>query len=522
MRCYSALWSAAVFLAATTALGEPPVLEWTVTAGGRWDGTERVEDLVVHDATGTVVVGGNSYRPQTIEGVANLDYLAAAFETDGEPLWSLSSGEDQQDARVLAGMAMDQETGTVLLNGQSWPSEPSPGGYAAELFALGVDLEGTHQYASFYGLASRPQRTRWATEHNPASGAFLSAYSEYGVLGVNWWPDGSHSVLASPGSYGALSSDVATSAATGNSYISGAEARNRTFVASYDVDGNLRWYRVRVGQEYSLVLAGEIAHDSLRALSYQGMRTNAGYAIAGFDDEGEELWFHLLPHTYREAYRPLAVDVLHGRVAYAGYDADELGVQRLQLLVFDGATGETVWSLQDGPEGYYEALTFDAAGNVYLLAEVQRRPAVLSYDPSGAERFVMFLEAPDLYLGAATELHVDGRLNVYVGAEGCFAPCAGGDDLVVFKYSQLPTIEAIARDVQALVASGVLSRGEGRALLSMLDAAAASLERGNLDSVSGQLTAFSQAVAGFVLSGRLAEETGEALSTAVQGVLDAL
>lgn len=80
-------------------------------------------------------------------------------------------------------------------------------------------------------------------------------------------------------------------------------------------------------------------------------------------------------------------------------------------------------------------------------------------------------------------------------------------------------ISALIADVDALVASGALNKGQGNALKAKLNAALASLEKGHTAAAVNQLQAFVQQVNAFILGGTLTLAEGLALLEAVGEII---
>jgi len=74
-------------------------------------------------------------------------------------------------------------------------------------------------------------------------------------------------------------------------------------------------------------------------------------------------------------------------------------------------------------------------------------------------------------------------------------------------------------DVDALVAAGALTHGQGNALESKLDAARRDLARGDLQKARDDLNAFIKQVEGLVKNGRLTPEQGNALIEEARAIL---
>ena len=70
------------------------------------------------------------------------------------------------------------------------------------------------------------------------------------------------------------------------------------------------------------------------------------------------------------------------------------------------------------------------------------------------------------------------------------------------------TIELLISEVESLVTSGILNRGEGRSLTSKLAAAMEQLDRGNVTAAINQVDAFLVEVAAMIGSGRLTPDRG--------------
>lgn len=81
-------------------------------------------------------------------------------------------------------------------------------------------------------------------------------------------------------------------------------------------------------------------------------------------------------------------------------------------------------------------------------------------------------------------------------------------------------IQMIIAKVQALVAQGVLNRGQGNALIVKLEAALRKLDRGSTNTAINQLQAFINQVEAFVRSKRLTAAQGQMLIDAANAVID--
>ena len=104
-------------------------------------------------------------------------------------------------------------------------------------------------------------------------------------------------------------------------------------------------------------------------------------------------------------------------------------------------------------------------------------------DPAFAE-FVMELLGPDADLFAF--LNAFGPTFI----QNIVTPDALGVQIFTVLAPPPQAIQNVIADVQALVAAGVLKKGNGKALTSLLENALASVERGNTNSACGQLGAF--------------------------------
>ena len=83
-------------------------------------------------------------------------------------------------------------------------------------------------------------------------------------------------------------------------------------------------------------------------------------------------------------------------------------------------------------------------------------------------------------------------------------------------------IGLLVGDVDALVAAGVLNRGQGNALQAKLDAALRALARGDVQEARGDLNDFISQVKALIKSGRLTAEQGNGLIAEAQAILGQL
>jgi len=132
------------------------------------------------------------------------------------------------------------------------------------------------------------------------------------------------------------------------------------------------------------------------------------------------------------------------------------------------------------------------------------------------------------------EITVDARGNAYVTgvtdssnfpvAAPLQPALAGGQDGFVLKLSfpAQEQIQALIDQVGALVAAGVLNKGQGNALTAKLQAALNAANRGNTTAATNQLEAFINQVNAFVNAGVLAPAQGQALIDGANDVIAVL
>jgi hypothetical protein len=96
-------------------------------------------------------------------------------------------------------------------------------------------------------------------------------------------------------------------------------------------------------------------------------------------------------------------------------------------------------------------------------------------------------------------------------APGAFSVPARTAAVFVAPRPAAERIRLLVRDVEGLVAQGLLSAGRGNALLAKLQAALASLARGQEEAAGHQLEAFVNQVEALVRSGHLPPGEGQAL-----------
>jgi hypothetical protein len=134
--------------------------------------------------------------------------------------------------------------------------------------------------------------------------------------------------------------------------------------------------------------------------------------------------------------------------------------------------------------------------------------------------FSVFETAPYFYSGLAQTLEdvLNGSQDGNGGVRHHFVTSAQQRaDLIRFLNSIDPVlspeeaIEQLEAKVQDLVSAGILNHGEGNSLLVKLEAAEASIERGNTNSAFNQLGAFINEVEALVRSGRLTSDMGQML-----------
>src|SRR5215813_742557 len=145
--------------------------------------------------------------------------------------------------------------------------------------------------------------------------------------------------------------------------------------------------------------------------------------------------------------------------------------------------------------------------------------------------FSVFETAPYFYSGLAQTLEevLNGSQDGNGGVRHHFVTNAQQRaDLIRFLNSIDPVpspeevIEQLINKVQGLVSAGTLNHGEGNSLLVKLEAAQASIGRGNTNAAFNQLGAFINEVEALVHSGRLSSDMGQMLidlaSTAQAGL----
>ena len=83
-------------------------------------------------------------------------------------------------------------------------------------------------------------------------------------------------------------------------------------------------------------------------------------------------------------------------------------------------------------------------------------------------------------------------------------------------------ITLLASQIDVLIATGVLNRGQGNALLVKLDAAVQQLDLGNIDTASHQLQAFIDQVQAYLNAGILSASEAQPVLIAVQAIVNML
>jgi len=134
--------------------------------------------------------------------------------------------------------------------------------------------------------------------------------------------------------------------------------------------------------------------------------------------------------------------------------------------------------------------------------------------------FSVFETAPYFYSGLAQTLEdvLNGSQDGNGGVRHHFvANAQQRADLIRFLNSIDPVrspeevIAELIDKVQGLVNAGILNHGEGNSLLVKLEAAQASISRGNTNAAFNQLGAFTNEVEALVNSGRLSSDQGQML-----------
>ena len=125
---------------------------------------------------------------------------------------------------------------------------------------------------------------------------------------------------------------------------------------------------------------------------------------------------------------------------------------------------------------------------------------------------------------AGMAIQGNGRIVVAGAAK---AATVSGDylDLALARYIGVPPQEEIAfiiDDIQDLVVSGSLNKGQGNGLVVKLQAAIRQLERGNEGAAVNQLGAFANQVNAFMRAGILTPEEGHPLISAALATIDTI
>ncbi|MDX1614281.1 MAG: pullulanase-type alpha-1,6-glucosidase [Candidatus Promineifilaceae bacterium] len=130
-------------------------------------------------------------------------------------------------------------------------------------------------------------------------------------------------------------------------------------------------------------------------------------------------------------------------------------------------------------------------------------------------------------VGAPLALHPQQRDSVDPLVRGAhFDPASGaitvpGRTVVVFVEYEHPAtrLHFLAEDIRGLVEAGMLNEGQGSALLSKLEAARASLDRGGTRATVNQLEAFINQVDGLARASLLSAEHAQALTTVARDII---
>lgn len=292
------------------------------------------------------------------------------------------------------------------------------------------------------------------------------------------------------------------------------------FVARYDSSGKLRWAK-RAGGAGSDQGIG-IAVDGEGGCFVTGVIAEAAVFAPG------------------EANQTILMAEGSWDTFVARYDSNGVlhWVKQITGPAAIGGVGiATDWAGNSAVSGYFlgTATFAPGEGNQTTLTSFGNLDVfVAKYETGGGLAWVKRIGGPGPDQGAGVVFDSVGKIRV----TGSFSETitfgagetneteltsTGGQDIFLAMYgaSAGPSIEGLIDEITGLQDQGILAPGLESALIEKLEAAAASLGRGNVNAAAGQLRAFTNQVSALLRSGQLPAGAGQSLIDAANQILSA-
>lgn len=532
------IFSIAVILFAVTSLvyGDvPPTEEWVVRYDGPAGGADGA-NAIATDSLGNVYVAGTSDG-----GATGNDFAVVKYDVDGNEDWvARYDGFGYGDG--VRAIAIDS-TG-VYVTGSSIESDGVSYDYATVKFNINT---GAPEWVARYDGNSGSTDSAYAIAID-SSGVYVTGMSrglssnDYTTLkydlstGAPLW--------SAPATYDNGYYDVPLAIAVDSSgvYVTGQSfSGEHLYTLDYATvkynrnNGTQMWVNRYNGTVNDEDFAQDIGVDASGNVYVTGRSVGSegcfDFVTIKYSSGGIERWVKRYTGIAGAADTPKAMAVdSSGNVYITGISW--AGNQDFVTIKYD-TDGNQLWAINyDGTNNYDDPmdLTIDSYGNVYVTGEsvgIDTGPdyATVKYNTNG------ILEWEVRYTSAGAAFSSDIPSAITVDFSGNFVYVTGWSpggtiyDFTTIQYSQLgpnTQIENLIANVENLVNTEILNKGQGNALIAKLEAALKSLDKGNAQAACNQLQAFVNQVNAFINSGKLTPEQGQELINAANAVINEL
>ena len=369
--------------------------------GGLGDTGGSFPSLLAIDGSGNAVVAGTSDNASTASDVVTIRYLSNGSATCTNR-YNSSTNADQP-----AGLALDS-AGDPCLIIQSFPQDQSQWDFVT----LKYDASGSALWTNFYkgstngsdfaeAIALDADGNVFVTGGSDGADGHAVATLKYSPSGAALWTNRYRQAVVDQGR--ALAIDRA-----GNILVAGEsiEVSAAYPILKYANDGTPLWTNVLAGPNYSGGSVPQIATDLAGNVFVVGGAPGAdargSYTLLKLRGDGVPLWTNL-EVTFgatNGAISPsgLAVDSA-GNVCLSGYASDTNGAQSDYVTLKFSGGGTALWTNHfDGSAGgddFALAMTFDAAGNVYVTGRSESLSGPVDFATVKYADFVIYQPPAD-------------------------------------------------------------------------------------------------------------------------------
>ncbi|UCE38526.1 MAG: SBBP repeat-containing protein [Thermoplasmata archaeon] len=425
--------------------------EWVA----RYDSPESDVDAAVGmviDPFGFIIVTGNSHNAGTSE-----DFVTVKYDSDGNEIW-VSRYNGPGDTRDIPNdIAVDLD-GRIYVTGEI-------GGISA---TVAYAPNGTELWVRIFSsgvlsaIATDSYNNVFVTGYGYMGGVGTDCVTiAYDSQGNNLWT----AEYDGPGNYYDVANDIGTDS-FGNVYITGYAAYSMVesdcVTIAYNSTGKEQWVALYNDSKNTDNVGNALTVDPLGNVHITGYSsdpvTDTDFVTIAYNSSGVELWASEFkgPANANDMAFDLTTDLSQNVYVTGQSYHPSTGTRHDYATVAYDSAGNELWvATYNGPANhrdYGKAIAYHNSGKIYVTGwsagsdELNMDYAIIAYDTSGNELWVMRYNGPADTVDFAEDIALDQFGNVYV--TGVSIGIGTSYDYVTIKYSQ-ESSEALVADAGA-------------------------------------------------------------------------